>query len=341
MTRWFFSLLLLVSFSGFSQQNEIEKSKNKFNQFIDVHGGHVKTKHTHLHYLQWGCTNQKTLIWLHGSLSNAFEIEPFAKDIIKLGYRIIAIDYYGHGSTKIPADKFSATDLLQDINTLLDSLHIPTCTVGGFSRGAYLATMFYNKYPQKVDALILEDGGVSPFLEHFTTLSSEQLKTKVDEEIQNRPAELFEEYDHEEEAYCALEPYGETNKNQRYKNFSFIRFNKGKYVIYKDIDKLYGLDSYENISLLTKGKLFSNPFANELMLFPYYDIIATTTVPTLLLEASSKNDPFPNTSYYLNLKRTNNNITYNTFAKSDHTIHHEEPRKFIKALTKFLKYNDN
>lgn len=344
MNNLILTLLLLASISGFSQQKEnpeMGKNKDKYVHYINKYGGYVKTNHTDIHYLQWGKNNQKTFLWLHGSFSNAFEIEPFVQDIAKLGYRIIAIDYYGHGQTKIYGKNFSTNDLLQDINTLLDSLDISTCIVGGFSRGAYLATMFYNKYPQKVEALILEDGGINPFLEHYKILSPDALKTKFEQENENHPKALFEEYSTEKEAYDALKPYGQINKKQRYKNFSFLRFDNEKYVIYKDIDKLYGMDTYENISLLMQGNLATNLFANELMLFPFYNTIANSTIPTLLLEASSKDDPFPNTYYYSNLVSINNNIVHKTFSESDHTIHYDEPKKFKKTITQFLKNNDN
>lgn len=312
------------------------EAKQKYTSFTSTHSHYIQTPNTRLHYLQWGNWDNPTIIWLHGSMSNAIEMEPFAKAITAQQYNLIAIDYYGHGQTPIPTDSFSAQSLLADINTLLDSLKIQTCIIGGFSRGASFATLFYHYYPEKVHALILEDGGVSPFLAHYTILSSSDLEKRFNAEISDRPKELFEEYDTEKEAYTALKQYGESKRSQLYKNFSFIRPHNNKFVIYKDTDKLYGMNTLDNITALAQGKLYSNPFANELMLFPYYNTIDQANIPILLLEARSTSDPYPNSDDYEALKRNNPNTTHIVFRKSDHGIHYEEAKGFTKSIVKFL-----
>lgn len=340
MNRWL-AIIFLILFTafGYAQQRvnkEFQSVKNDYLQFSRKHSHFMHNGHHKLHYLQWGNPKDPTIIWLHGSFNNALEIEPFALSITKLKFNLIAIDYYGHGQTPIPENDFSSSNLVEDIKELMDSLQIQRCIIGGFSRGAYLATLFYDEYPNRVNALLLEEGGISPFLEHFSVLSEEDLKIKLEEEIQNRPNELFIEYNTEEEAYNALKPYGDTLENQLFKNFSSIRFVNNTYVIYKDIDKLFGMDNFDSLNQLMKGTLTSNKFANELMLVPYYDIINAITVPTLLLEASSKNDPFPNHAYYARLSANNKNITHKLFAESDHNIHFEQPQLFIKTITTFL-----
>lgn len=339
MHKWLIFCLFIFPWNGFAQEENAKamtQAKNTYSQYIHKHGHFGNGGKHKLHYLQWGNPKHPTIVWLHGSMSNSFEIEPFVKEITALKYNLIAVDYYGHGQTPIPRGSFSAYDLLEDLKILLDSLQIETYIVGGFSRGAYLATLFYDKYPEKVSALLLEDGGVSPFLEHFSILSDEGLKTALNTELTTRPAALFEAYDTEEEAYKALEQYGETEANQLFKNFSFIRAVDGKFHIYKDIDILFGMDTYDNLHKLLHADLLTNAFANDLMSISFFDIIYHSTVPTLLLEASGKNDPFPKTDYYLRLSANNSKIAHKVFNQSTHNIHFEEPNKFLQTITTFL-----
>lgn len=343
MNKALFFVFFLLSFQALAQSiehDEISKIRHEYMEYKKQYSHTIETKNTNLHYLKWGDTpSHQTILWLHGSYNNAFEIEPFTTQLNLSKYNVIAVDYYGHGQTMIPSGAFSTQSLFDDINNLLDSLEIKKCIIGGFSRGAYLATMFYKKNPHRVSALILEDGGISPFLEHFRTLPSATLKAKLDNEIQKRPQELFEEYHTEEEAFQALYPYGESTANNWYKNFSYIIYLNGKYRIYKDLDKIYGMDSYENLSDLTQGILTSNPFANDLMVFPFFEVISAIDIPTLILEASSDNDLFLNSNYYLDLKKQNKYIQHHTFENSDHNIHFDQPKEFIQSIIGFLQSN--
>lgn len=319
-----------------AQENtEFKFAKEQFSNYLRKHSQFIQTDHTNLHYLQWGKPTNPTVIWLHGSYSNAFEIASFAKSITDLDYQLIAINYYGHGFSKTPTVPYSSLSLMKDICFLLDNLQLNKCIIGGFSRGAYFANLFYQTYPQRIRGLILEDGGVSPFLDHFVKLSPEDLKRKLCEDLENRPAELFQVYKTQEEAYHVLKPYGEQEKENLYINLSFIMEDSTNFTIYKGIDRLYGMDSYEDFSKLIKGELFSNPFANELMNDSYFRTLKSSTIPILVLEATAENDPFPTTTYYDNL--TGENIKHIRFYESQHCIHCQEPKKFTESIQQFLK----
>lgn len=338
--KWFITFVTVFYYlNGFSQEENkaFLEAKANYSSFTNKHSHFIETANTRLYYLRWGEAKNPAVLWLHGSYSNGIEIEPFAEKLVAQGYQLIAIDYYGHGQTAIPEKSFSTQNFFEDINTLLHSLSIRDCILGGFSRGAYLAAMYYHDSPQKVKALILEDGGISPFLEHFSKLSDKELTKTIQQEIQNRPQELFLEYETEEEAYSAIAPYGETDINQLYKNFSFIRHENNKFRIYKDTDSLYGINSINNIRLLLQGQLTSNPFANDMMIFSFFQKIKEIHIPILLLEAKSEADPFPKSNYYLELAKSKQNITHNVFTQSNHTIHFEQPEDFIKSIINFLE----
>lgn len=109
----------------------------------------------------WNGENTKhpTLIWIHGTYSNAYEIYEIVEELVKMDLHVIAIDYYGHGFTEIPKKNVSIYDVADDIKFLMDKLKIENAIIGGWSRGGTISSAFYNSYPSAVKALILEDGG--------------------------------------------------------------------------------------------------------------------------------------------------------------------------------------
>lgn len=187
-----------------------------------------------------------------------------------------------------------------------------------------------------MNALILEDGGVNPFLGHLQKMTEKELKDFFQGEIANRPKELFEKYDTEVEAYEAIKNYSDTAYTERYKNFSFIKFNQHKYSIYAGIDTVYGMDSYASLSRLMKKNPHTNPFANQLMELDYTNIIQNVDVPTLLLEARSQDDLFDDAAYYEASSLSNSKIEHKIFEHSNHNIHFSEPEKFITTIINFL-----
>ena len=50
-----------------------------------------------LGYLEFGEKNAVPLIWAHGSGSNRYELFNVQAGLVKAGYRVISIDYRGHG----------------------------------------------------------------------------------------------------------------------------------------------------------------------------------------------------------------------------------------------------
>lgn len=339
------TLLILVFFllinNIYSQNNEIIEyleAKETYENFLDNHSQTLNTENGKIHFLTWGKESDPTLLWLHGSYSNATEIEPFVKELNLNGFRVIAIDYYGHGQTSNSSHILSLENLFSDINFITEHLGIDKIIIGGFSRGAYIATAYYSKHTDKVDALILEDGGVNPFLGHLKGLTPEQLKDFIETDINNRPQELFKEYDTEFEAYKALNEYSDTSRNENYKNFSFIQLKENKYSIYAKLDSIYGMESYESLSKLMKNKLVSNLFANQLMEYDYTYIIRNVQIPTLLLEARSEIDLFDDSLDFEICRLYNNLVHHEVFEKSSHNIHFDQPKDFTITLIKFLNF---
>jgi pimeloyl-ACP methyl ester carboxylesterase len=121
-------------------------------RFITVNG-------IRMHYLEWGAPNGVPLIWAHGSASNAYELRAVAPRLAQAGYRVLAVDFRGHGLTRVTNFDFSIYDIADDLIGLLDSLRIPAAVFGGSTKGGFVAAAVYEHYPNRVRGLLLADGG--------------------------------------------------------------------------------------------------------------------------------------------------------------------------------------
>jgi pimeloyl-ACP methyl ester carboxylesterase len=96
----------------------------------------------------------------HGWLDNAASFELLAP--LLPGCELVALDLAGHGlSGSRSAD--SAYNLWQDVGDLLDvadQLAWPRCTLLGHSRGAAISMLFAATFPERVDKLVLLEGGL-------------------------------------------------------------------------------------------------------------------------------------------------------------------------------------
>ena len=112
-------------------------------------------------YLEFGSSNGMPLIWAHGSGFTGYEILNVQAGLVSIGYRVIAIDYRGHGKTQIDETGYNTSlyHIADDMAALMDHLKIAQAIVGGLSKGGWVAAAFYDAYPKRVLGLLFEDGG--------------------------------------------------------------------------------------------------------------------------------------------------------------------------------------
>ena len=130
-------------------RNDIERS----------HGRFVMVNGIRMHYLEWGEPNGVLLVWAHGSASSGYEIRAVAPRLVQAGYRVLAVDYRGHGLTRVTDYDFGIHHIADDLIGLLDSLRIPAAVFGGASKGGFVAAAVYDHYPNRVLGLLMADGG--------------------------------------------------------------------------------------------------------------------------------------------------------------------------------------
>ncbi len=108
----------------------------------------------------WGTSGQRPVLASHGWLDNAGSFELLAPHLP--GCEIVALDLAGHGFSDFRSPD-SAYNIWQDVGDLLDvanELGWQRCTLLGHSRGAGISLLFAATFPERVDKLILLEGGV-------------------------------------------------------------------------------------------------------------------------------------------------------------------------------------
>lgn len=76
-------------------------------------------------------------------------------ELLKKKFKIIVFDYRGMGFSTNADTTMTIGTLADDVNALIDSLHLAKTHILGWSMGGYVAQMFAIKHPEKVKKLVL------------------------------------------------------------------------------------------------------------------------------------------------------------------------------------------
>lgn len=108
----------------------------------------------------WGSPGDRPVLASHGWLDNAGSFSLLAP--LLPGCEIVALDLAGHGFSGSRSPD-SGYNLWQDVGDLLDvadTLGWQRCTLLGHSRGAAISMLFAATFPERVDKLVLLEGGL-------------------------------------------------------------------------------------------------------------------------------------------------------------------------------------
>ncbi|MDJ1501542.1 alpha/beta hydrolase [Xanthocytophaga agilis] len=312
-----------------------QEAKSEFSHFEKVHGHVTLTPNGRMHYLTWGNRSGIPLVWSHGSLTNAFEVLPFVDQLVKAGYYVIAIDYYGHGQTPIPDHEVSLYHIADDIKCILDELKIRKTVIGGWSRGAMVSTAFYDTYPDRVLGIILEDGGSVSSNTYYHKMDSAQLTQRIDQLFKDRLQEQI--FNSEFETYQAY--YDPAEKGNQFSLLAWIRPTKnGKWALSPGVLQLLHMQTpeqfLENILYPTRMPLFAESMA---ILEPKI-IYRNLSVPLLIIDPTHSDDLFPFETENARLQKQHPAlIEHKIYPNTGHNVHYEHPDQFLKDVINFLK----
>lgn len=82
-------------------------------------------------------------------------------DYFSNNYKMIVVDTRGHGKSPRGNAPFTMNQFVEDLHNLLKKLKLSQVILLGFSDGANIAMKFAIKYPEKIKALILDDGNLN------------------------------------------------------------------------------------------------------------------------------------------------------------------------------------
>lgn len=100
----------------------------------------------------------KPILCIHGITANCRCWDTLAQSLTP-EYHVMAMDLRGRGQSDKPSRGYALAYHLQDISCLLDDLDLERAVIMGHSLGAFIGLAFAADYPQRVDRLILVDGG--------------------------------------------------------------------------------------------------------------------------------------------------------------------------------------
>ena len=116
----------------------------------------IESAGARIHFLEWG-TDGPAEVLLPGYSLTAHVFEDVAAALPKR-FHVVAITPRGFGESDAPAGgAYTITTLVDDLRTLLDSLHITSAALVGHSLSGTVIAAFALRYPERVTRLVFLD----------------------------------------------------------------------------------------------------------------------------------------------------------------------------------------
>ncbi len=93
------------------------------------------------------------VVLLHGLSATRRNVVQGSRALVKRGYRLISYDARGHGASQ-PGPSYEYSDLVGDLEAVLDELELEKMALVGSSMGAATAMAFTLEHPERVPALV-------------------------------------------------------------------------------------------------------------------------------------------------------------------------------------------
>jgi pimeloyl-ACP methyl ester carboxylesterase len=111
----------------------------------------------HIQLAEWEGEG-KTIFCVHGITANCRCWDVMA-DALSPAHHVLAMDLRGRGLSDKPDTGYSIAHHINDIRAVLDDLGMDKVVLMGHSLGAFISIAFTATFPERVDHLILVDGG--------------------------------------------------------------------------------------------------------------------------------------------------------------------------------------
>ena len=95
------------------------------------------------------------MVFIHGLGASLYAWRKNLAPVMAAGYRVVALDLLGFGSSDKPAHGYTNTAYAQLVVALMDSLHLPDAVLVGHSMGGAIAAELAIASPTRVRGLVL------------------------------------------------------------------------------------------------------------------------------------------------------------------------------------------
>lgn len=266
--------------------------------FVNVAGGGK------VYYEQRG--RGEPVILLHGHSLDRRMWNPQWKALSK-NHSVIRLDFRGYGKSSEQSETLQLTHV-DDVITLMDSLHIDCAHVIGLSMGAFVAGDMLAMYPERMLSCTLASGGIRNSPGPSTPMNEEE-KAKRDKEIvalQQKGIDTFKREWHE----TLMASGGSQRERMRQPLWQMIDDWSAWQPLHKEVRLFYGKEAWEK--LRQRGK---------------------TDIPTLIIrgenEAKGKKKQ-PAEMPYLS------HVRYVVIPDCGHMLNMERPEEFNQLVLLFI-----
>ncbi len=156
----FFSLFTIFLFqTSFAQTDGVSPFDTTIYGRNEKVGKYIKTRGFNMYYEEYGSGTPLLIIHGNGGSINNFlyQIPYFSKN-----YHVILADSRSQGKSYDFSDSLSYEMMTDDLNALLDSLHVDSCNVIGWSDGGINGLLLAIRHPDKVKKLAVTGANLEP-----------------------------------------------------------------------------------------------------------------------------------------------------------------------------------
>lgn len=127
-----------------------------------------------LYSKDFGINTNTPVIFIHGGPSgNSVQFEETtAQELADRGFYVIVYDRRGEGRSAAQSAKMTYNEAFKDLNVIYKKYNLKAANLIGFSFGGLVATLFSEKFPQKVNSIILVSSLISQQESYNHILSS-------------------------------------------------------------------------------------------------------------------------------------------------------------------------
>ena len=234
--------------------------------FTHSSGQYLETGDAMLYFEEAGNPQGKPLLMLHGGLGNLVDFNGIL-DKLPDEFRLIAIDFRGHGKSTLGSKPLSYEQYQEDVEMILDHLGITSFILFGFSDGGIAGYRVAAKRQTEVEALIAEGSQFrlykdDPVFQILNGMTAEMWKEMFPESVEYyHSVNPKPDFDALVQAVVALW----TNRNvHSYPNEQVTKIQAPTLIVRGDADPLLSLSEAAELQQKIEGAHFLNvPFAGH------------------------------------------------------------------------------